>query len=74
MQREHTKVYFQPLLEKKSLLDISNLKSKSIAKTTFIILKVRNRALKIYRHIDICRFSDRKNIVKHVSLNRRLLF
>ena len=74
MQREHLEMYFPSFFKKKRLLNISNLDLKSIVKPVFTDLTLRNRPLKIYRHIDICRFSDRKNIAKNVSLNRQLLF
>lgn len=73
MQREHAKVYFQPLLEKNSLLDISNLKSKSIAKMTNAILAMQKSIAKIYRYIDICRFNGEKSIEKSITRSRKLI-
>jgi len=47
MQREHAKVYFQPLIEKKSLLDISNLILKSITISVFLDLVIQNQDQKV---------------------------
>ena len=46
MQREHAKVYFQPLLEKKSLLNISNLIIKSTAKSRKPDLVIQKKLIK----------------------------
>ncbi|MGE0198659.1 MAG: hypothetical protein AB7H48_03435 [Parachlamydiales bacterium] len=73
MQREHAKVYFQPLLEKKSLLDISNLTLKSIAKMTNAILAMQKNIAKIYRYIDICQFNGEKSIEKSITRSRKLI-
>lgn len=48
MQREHAKVYFQPLLEKKSLLVISTLTLKSITISVFTDLMIQKITQKKY--------------------------
>jgi len=67
MQREHSKGVFQPFKKKKTLLNISNLTSKNIAKMTNAILAMQKSSLKMHRQIDICRFSDAKLTTKSTT-------
>jgi hypothetical protein len=46
MQREHAKVYFQSLLEKKNLLFISSLSLKSITISVFLDLMIQKNSPK----------------------------
>jgi hypothetical protein len=48
MQIEHLKVYFYPFIEKKSLLDISNLISKYITISVFADLMMQKNEQKKY--------------------------
>ena len=48
MQREHVKVYFQSLLEKKNLLVISSLRLKSITIYVFLDLMIQKIPQKKY--------------------------